>query len=535
MTGFAALTQRREPGQERRLVGAAYWSLLGSFAAGLVLWWNGSGTSTWLLAAGIYMTSTIALKPSRAAAGGALLGVLTAVLFQLNLSELPLGGRLIGGVAVAACLLPFVVRPLCRTYGFPFLHLFCLVQAAYLYVGSLVGSPSAVPLPLFTTDRRIAGLAYYAFFMMMVSVIGVALLKVKGPTNPLPIPGVSVVGSERGASGTRGFQRAVLLFAAGFCMRGMLIAGVRPSSLGALPDFVSLLRVLAFAAMVRLWLAGSLGHRQKVVIVSLAILDVATGFGTGALYQGAALVLVTFALVVAASRRVPVGLLVVGLTVAVFLNAAKVDFRSDSKQTAGPTPKVLPEALRFARTTGNLSREMTTSDIQASAERFAFADMLGYISDVVPDQYGYWDKRSYSLLPYIVVPRAIAPWKPRYSLANEFGRNFGLLGQGDFVTSANTPIPVEAYGNFGVLGLILIGAITGGSLGFAGRLIREGVEGQIVGAVVTVQLLGGIESGMTAWVLAIPTALAFMPIAKWVLRADFPSIVAGNIGPVKPN
>lgn len=519
MTTVVVPSQSPIGGQGRPMAGAAYWCLLGSFTAGLVLWLNGSWWSTWLLVAGAFVTTTVTLKPSRTAAGGGLFVVFTVLLFRLNLPEMSARGQLIGGVAVATCLLPFVIRPLRRTQAFPFLHVFCLVQAAYLYVGFLLGSPRAVPL--FTPDRRITGLAYYALFMTVVSIVGLVVLKAKvnGRSSPEPTY-ASLVGSERASLGAEAFQRAVVLFAAGFSLRALLVAGVRPNALGSLPDLVSLLRVLAFAAMVRLWLSGSLTRRQKIVVVALGILDVGIGFGTGALYQGAALVLVAFVLVIVASRRVPFGLLIVGVALAVFLNAAKSDFRHDSTRTAGPTPEVLPEALRFVQATATLAVDVTASDIETSAKRFAFADMLGYIADVVPDQYRYWDGRSYTVLPYIAVPRAVAPWKPHYSLANEFGRNFGLLGHGDFVTSANTPIPVEAYANFGVSGLIFVGAFTGGSLAFAGRRTRKGVEGQVVAAVVTVQLLGGIESGMTAWVLALPTAIAFVPVAKWVLRGQ---------------
>lgn len=500
----------------RSFATATYSSVVTALMAGVLVSWHGSAESIWLLAAAIFVGATVVLRPPRAAASVGLFMVVTATLLRLNVARLPFNGVFFGVVAVAACLLPFVVRPLHRSDRFPFLHVFCLVQGVYLYVGFLVADPGVGDFPLFTPTRRVTGLAYYALFMVCVSVTGVVLgVRRRAVSAAADRQAEARVLTDPG----KVFGRAFALFMVGFLMRIALVTGIRADAFGSLPDLVSLVRVLGFAAMVWLWLRKALKPSQKAVVLTLGALDVLIGFGTGALYQGAALVVVAFILLLVTSRRVPWLILVTGISLALLLNSAKAQFRNETRRIAGPSPSVIPDAVRFTAVVTDLPSSLRATDVQTAAERFAFADLLGYTIDVVPSQYGYWGGRSYSLLPFVVVPRVIAPWKPRYTLANEFGRRFGVIGQGDFVTSANTPIPVEAYVSFGVSGLLGVGALTGAILALAARRIREtSPDHLLVGSVLGLQFIGGIESGMTSWILVLPVALVFLPLSRWIVH-----------------
>lgn len=496
---------------------APYVASLLAVVVALLLAGPASAGLTWAIALGAHAVASVMLRPSRRAVSAGLFVVVTVALLHLDVPDLGSSGQLFGVLAVGACLAPFAIRPLTRTSGFPFLHVFCLLQGVYLYVGFLIGAQSGDYATLFyTPGRRISGLGYYALFMAVVS--GTGLLLYRRRTSP----------GRRGRLGSGGFialnhravfNRAAALFLAGFSVRLMLLSGQGVDGFGALPDFMSLVRVLGFAAMVWLWLHQALSPMQKFAVMTFGGFDIFLGLGTGAIYESAALVFATFIMILIRLRRIPWVLLVIGVSITLGLNAAKQDFREDVERRPGATSAIASEAVRFALTAAEIPSSIQVDEIEQAAFRFAVADVMGYTADVVPSRYGYWDKQNYVNLPYGFVPRVVAPWKPEYDNANEFGRRFGLLAKDDFITSANTPIPVEAWANFGLGGFLAVGALVGGALAWAGRRVHMDRPTHIlVGAVLSIQLLGGIESGMTAWILVLPTAIAVFPLSRWMLH-----------------
>lgn len=107
------------------------------------------------------------------------------------------------------------------------------------------------------------------------------------------------------------------------------------------------------------------------------------------------------------------------------------------------------------------------------------------------------------------VPRAVLPNKADPGLyGNEFGRNYGFIGSGDFITSIAVTHPGEGYINYGILGVILL-------MPFVGALYR---------------LLADYLSGRRGdpIVIAIYTALA------WPIMSSHETIIAnGYAGVVK--
>ena len=161
--------------------------------------------------------------------------------------------------------------------------------------------------------------------------------------------------------------------------------------------------------------------------------------------------------------------------------------------------------------------------LPASAWRFGYnSDLLGYVEAHVPSEYPYWNKQTYIDMPLILIPRVLAPFKPKVSLGNEFGREYGLLGANDFVTSENTPLQVEAWANFGPEGLVGVAIIVGLLLGLGeGLFDRRRVDGLVMGTVVAYQLSAGIESGASTWALAIWIVILLVPMTRWAIGGQF--------------
>src|SRR5205085_199021 len=91
-----------------------------------------------------------------------------------NYAHLELGGRLWAFVDLGVLGIPFIVRPLKRTKGFPALHFWCLIEGVYVYIGSMFGTPTPSLVGFFPADVRETGYRILAVFLL--ALIGTALL-----------------------------------------------------------------------------------------------------------------------------------------------------------------------------------------------------------------------------------------------------------------------------------------------------------------------------------------------------------------------
>ena len=78
-----------------------------------------------------------------------------------------------------------------------------------------------------------------------------------------------------------------------------------------------------------------------------------------------------------------------------------------------------------------------------------------------PEQIGYLNGETYSILIAKLIPRIFWVNKPNDDLANRIGKKYGVLNEEDIETSWNLPIINEAYINFGYGGVIFIMVILG--------------------------------------------------------------------------
>ena len=438
-----------------------------------------------------------------------LLAAVTVVLLKTNPSGLPLGYRLIGLLAALICATPLLLRRRHDT-GFPLLGVFCAIQGIYLYIAALISSPSLPFQTTYTIRIRELGLLGSLAYVSLVVAVGLLARRIR----PV-LPSIRRWTSSMTEPSSQTFTRSVLLFIIGLATIRFLPARIS-SGLGSIPAIIALLRIVAFSIMLLLWLRGNLTPTKKAVVILALLMDFVSGTSTQfELYSAAGVAISGMILLLVFRPRLAAWLLLPMIPILLVLNVAKTEARANPIQPSGP----------FGAVHALLSDSLDTAlhpapgALTTSAWRFGYnSDLLGYIEQNVPSEYPYWNKQTYIDMPLILIPRVLAPFKPKVSLGNEFGREYGLLGANDFLTSENTPLQVEAFANFGPEGLVGIAIIVGLLLGLGeGLFDRRRVDGVVIGTVVAYQLSAGIESGASNWALVVWIVILLVPVVRWAI------------------
>jgi hypothetical protein len=366
----------------------------------------------------------------------------------------------------------------------------------------------------FSDRMRVDGYALTLVFIGALTLAGLAATRLFIATSrDADVPGTTRTG------------RAVAMLVVGTLASVALTQSSVAARLGALPQLVGLLPLLGGLALADLWIRGDLAFRFKALLVGGAVTYALAGVGTGLLYAAAGPFIAALALVVARRRRIPWAVLAGVVLAVVLLNSGKGEFR---KQYALDAPGGgLARGPEYVALTARTVGKLDARSISESAYRFSSSDMLGYFRHHVPSRYPYWDKRTYKALPFAVLPRVLVPFKPRLDFSNEFGRQYGILDQSDDVTSANVPLSIEAYVNFGLPGLLGVAVLAGIFLAWVGSITSSRRTADIVlAALIATQAIGAIESGVTAFGLVIPFLFLLRPVARWVVTpADGPGPV----------
>ena len=97
-----------------------------------------------------------------------------------------------------------------------------------------------------------------------------------------------------------------------------------------------------------------------------------------------------------------------------------------------------------------------SSGFETTSERSANLDVLADVIMRTPGDVPYWGGESYLSLVGAFVPRFLWPDKPSKELGQGFGHRYNYLDSHDEATSFNFPILVEAYANFGIVGVAIV-------------------------------------------------------------------------------
>ena len=445
------------------------------------------------------------------AAGGGVIVAVTAWLVRSGASGLPLWSVIVGLLAAGVCFIPLLTWRR-RPDRFPILGIFGAIQGIYIYMGTVAARPSLpfeATYPLHVREvGLVATLAYVSALVcagMLTRRLSIVLPAIRRWTSTTALPL-----DERTT-----FARAGALVIVGIVISRFLPASVT-SHLGAIPSVLGSARLVGVAIMVLLWCQGLLKRSQKAWTVIAILADAITAAsGSFLLYAAAGSAIAAFITLAVARPKLALWLVIATLPVAIVMNAAKTEARLATPQSTGAISKL----TSLAHDTETVFAHPNRSTLEVSADRFDDAELLGYMAVHVPRDYPYWNKESYTELPFVLVPRAIAPFKPKNTLANQFGRRYGLLNPNDFGTSANTPIQVEAWANFGAPGLIGIALAVGLLLGIVeGWFDPRRADSFVLAVLFAYQATSGIEAGMSAFALAVPTVLIFIPVVRWALE-----------------
>jgi hypothetical protein len=446
-------------------------------------------------------------------AGGGVVIAATGWLIRADFSGLTFGYLVIGLAAAALSFLPLANWR--RQPGrFPVLGIFCAVQGVYIYVGTLVSKPSfdAALFPL--SVRQIGMVATLAYMAVLVTVgllvrrLPVVLPRISQWTSRVAVPGSDAIA----------FQRATLLVIVGIAANRFVPSGLA-DHLGAIPYFVGLARIVGISLMTVQWLRSRLGTIQKMITLAALAADIAAGTtGAFALYSAAGCAIAALVAVALFRKQTAIWFVILLLPIAIVFNVAKGEARATEPRSVGHLT-ALATLFRYAETTA-IHPDRTA--LTTSAERFGYPEeLLGYMVVHVPRDDPYWNKQTYTLLPFLLVPRALAPFKPSYGLANEFGRQYGLLNPNDFETSENTPIQVEAWANFGAPGLVGIALVMGALLAAVeGWFDPRRIDGLILGVLAAFAASGGVESGIGAITFIAPIIVLYPPVVQWALATS---------------
>lgn len=155
-------------------------------------------------------------------------------------------------------------------------------------------------------------------------------------------------------------------------------------------------------------------------------------------------------------KRPPLALVVVAAILTVPLLRAKETYRNDFVATGRVYHMTRLEAgldyLADGLDTKSTDASVSLRSSRDMAGPIAFSRVLDYLeSGNATYQWG----ATFADLPLSIIPRAVAPWKPKKDEGQWFGHTYGILAPGDKHTSVNLSPIVESYINFGDYGVFL--------------------------------------------------------------------------------
>lgn len=436
-------------------------------------------------------------------------GCIIAFLVKLNLSQLPFFYIFIGLSTVAICHLPITLQY--NKSRFPLLGKYGAVEGIYLLITILLAAPNDAYSVLYPINIREIGIIATFGFVLIYVISGLFFEQLLPNASKLQRITSTITNIH---NTTEVFWRCIILFIIGEYCRRFLPSGLS-SRLGQLVILLGLLRLVAIAIIVFMWTEKRLNKFQSITILLLIACDTFFGFsGAFALYSIIGGFKVALFVITLKKRNIVIWILILLIPVAIFMNVAKAEARAQESTNVSK----VSAALSLLHFTNHALLHASKTEIEQSAERFNRAKELGYIVYHVPRDYPYWNKQTYTLLPLVLIPRFIAPFKPTYGLQNEFGRKYGLLNPNDFITSQNLSVEVEAWANFGLPGLIIIGLIIGLLLAFMGSIFdKRYVDGIILGVIMAYECTMGLESGISSFALALPFVILLIPVVRWAL------------------
>lgn len=265
---------------------------------------------------------------------------------------------------------------------------------------------------------------------------------------------------------------------------------------------LSMFGEITSGALIVAWLRGylNIGYKASTVVLVASIPMIGLGLG----FLAAAFVPVAgwLFLYIWERRRIPWIFILVGFLFFIPFNAAKHAFRANTWGSGAPEPGPAGFVIRtwdFAMLAyEHMDAPDTATDnaTTANESRMNALGMLALVATETPRAIPYWDGYTYSDLFWKFIPRVFVPSKPSPAIGQEFPRRYGLIDYYNYETSYNLPQLVEAYINFGPIGVVVVMFIIGFIYAALNHVCSNTLAGALIGCTLFAPLLV-MESNFT--------------------------------------
>jgi hypothetical protein len=190
---------------------------------------------------------------------------------------------------------------------------------------------------------------------------------------------------------------------------------------------------------------------------------------------------VVFAAYILGSGKVPWKVLSLTVVAISILHAGKFEMRAiyldpEKPKTASLTdyPEYFAEWVGYGLknlAAGGVSNK-TDEKVSSAAQRASLIHLMVQIQTMTPSQVPYLEGATYSFIPSLLIPRILSPGKAWAHTGNIIlSLQYGILsGEAVFKTSVAFDPVMEAYANFGFLGVLVFAVVFGFFIGWSTRL-----------------------------------------------------------------
>jgi hypothetical protein len=178
---------------------------------------------------------------------------------------------------------------------------------------------------------------------------------------------------------------------------------------------------------------------------------VVLGLATGALSPGLQVGLMLLLVYSTVRRRFPWTLIALGFAATCILVPVRTRYRVFLGGLGVGSP--ISRARLLWQTFGD-TRDSSRVAIEATMDRLNQSATLAVVMEFTPAVVPFWKGHSYRPLFSKLVPRMIYPSKPQEDVGQLFPHRYGLLPPWDGTTAYKLPQLIEAYVNFGIVGVI---------------------------------------------------------------------------------
>ncbi|HKO42655.1 MAG TPA: hypothetical protein VJU84_05170 [Pyrinomonadaceae bacterium] len=307
---------------------------------------------------------------------------------------------------------------------------------------------------------------------------------------------------------------------------------------------ISLVPLLAFAILFRIYLKGEASRLDKFLIAAFLTARFLAGMSSGWLNVFTSILIICAALYIAEKKKIPRLALVVVVAFTLFFQVGKEDFRK-TYWSADQQPASRVERLQFWTDTSlkkwneaidDPTGETLKGALSPSVNRLSLLTQTANVIDqtpaVVPYQYG----ELYSYMFITLIPRFVWPDKPSANDANQFYQvAYGLTREENLEgVSIGVGVLTEGYISFGWPGALGIMFLLGAFFDFFQRTFLSKSSGQLLISLGVVllpqfltiesqlaQYLGGIiQQVLFTLIIMLPAMslrrrLPQMPLPKW--------------------